>query len=607
MKHTRILALVLCLCMVVTMFAACGDGAGAGQAGTGSYDNEQYIDPETGEIINIGSDKTLAVTPEEVGKLANPVVRGVEAWLTADREKEHVTWKKDAYGLIYDCEKCNGDQRMTKWVTAFVSGDAYDVIWMSSGNFPTIAQKGLLQPLDKIMPVYDETYFKQAVTDAFTWKDRVYGVNCFEGIKPYGIMYNATLFDNSGVDTPLELYNAGNWNWTTFESTIKEFHSVNGTADDVYGLAGSYDYLVNSAIVTNGSEVITYTSTGAELALGAPKTVEALNWTNKIRKYNINDKARDQFLTGHAAMYMERQQQLNSVRKESPDYVFEWAPFPQGPNGTGATAGPCDAWGIGKGAKNIAGALAWIAADAYHEEYFKANPIEIGSETRTEEEFALDAKMQETAIMNNYSGFGISLWKVIEDAEISGVQNAVEKYSPQFQAKINEMLGIQAEQGSIDFEDIGVIDFNTTDGDYPFVNVIGDDKVTYGTADAPSLKIDLTGMTEFGTILHTKPELYKIQQGGQYKVTFKLYCEVDPGVEKFAIAARTTDDLTTSVVPENWLTFKAGEATDVEVFLNVNNSFEGDLAIVLLGAATEANPDLNIVIDDFHVELVAGA
>ena len=114
-------------------------------------------------------------------------------------------------------------------------------------------------------------------------------------------------------------------------------------------------------------------------------------------------------------------------------------------------------------------------------------------------------------------------------------------------------------------------------------------------------------MTDFGAILHTKPELYKLQKGGQYKVTFKLYSEVDPGAEAFAIAARTTDDLTgNSIVPETWLTFKAGEAVDVEVYLNVNSSFEGDLAIVLLGSATEANPDLNIVIDDFHVELVSG-
>lgn len=614
MKHTRILAVVLCLIMVVSMFAACDKnpaGTGSDTGNTASNDNNQYIDAETGEIINIGSDKTMAITPEEIGTLANPVVTGLEAWLTDSRKVEHVNWKKDAYGLIYDCDTCNGEERMAKIVTAFVSGDAYDVLWLSSGDFPTIAQKGVLQPIDKIMPVHDETYFRTAVTDAFTWKTRVYAVNCWKGVDPYGIIYNETLFNAAGETTPMELYESGKWTWANFEKLVTSMHSVEGTANDIYGLAGSYIYLIKTAVVSNGASIIDYTATGAEIVLDDPKAFEALNWVNKLRNGYLLESgdARASFINGKVAMYIERSDQINSCRYGNENYEFGWVPFPLGPNANPdkAYTGMCNAWGIGKGAKNIAGALAWIAADNYHEEYFEAHPVVIEAETRSDEEKALFEEASSKAVMQNFDGFDISLYGLIEDAKVTGVAAAVEKYTPQFQAKIDAMLGIQSEVGGIDFEDIGVIDFNTTEGDYPFVNVIGDDKVSYGTEEAPSLVIDLEGMTDFGTILHTKPELYKLQKGGQYKVTFKLYSAVDPGAETFAIAARTTDDLTgTSIVPETWLTFKAGEAVDVEVYLNVNTAFEGDLAIVLLGSATEANPDLNIVIDDFHVELVSG-
>ena len=614
MKHTRIIAIVLCLIMVVSMFAACDNnpaGTGSNVGGTASSDNEQYIDAETGEIINIGSDKTMAITPEEIGTLANPVVTGLEAWLTESRKKEHVKWKEDAYGLIYECDTCNEEERMAKMITAFVSGDAYDVLWLSSGDFPTIAQKGILQPIDKIMPVHDENYFKTAVSDAFTWKNRVYGVNCFQGVDTYGIIYNETLFSAAGETTPMELYNAGQWTWANFEKLVKSMHSVEGTANDIYGLAASYVYLIKAAVVSNGSSIIEYTATGAEITLNDEKAFEALNWVNKLRNGYVLESgdSRAAFINGKVAMYMERSDQINSCRKGNENYEFSWVPFPVGPKSNSEIiyTGRCSAWGIGKGAKNIAGALAWIASDNYHEEYFEAHPVVIEAETRSDEEKALCEEASNKGVMQNFDGFDISLYGLIEDAKVSGVAAAVEKYTPQFQAKIDAMLGIQSEVGGIDFEDIGVIDFNTTEGDYPFVNVIGDDKISYGTEEAPSLVIDLEGMTDFGTILHTKPELYKLQKGGQYKVTFKLYSAVDPGAETFAIAARTTDNLTgASIVPETWLTFKAGEAVDVEVYLNVNTAFEGDLAIVLLGSATEANPDLNIIIDDFHVELVSG-
>ncbi len=609
MKLTKILALVLCLCMVVSMFAACGDNTGTnsdqgGQQG-GYDDNSQYTD-EKGELVNIGSPTTMKVTPEEVGELKNPVVRGIEAWMSDGRLEEHVNWKKELYGLEYKYDKCTGDELMARWVSAFVAGDSYDVLWINSGNFPTVAQKGLLQPLEKVMPVHDENYFVQSVTDAFTWKGRVYGVNAHGGLDAYGIHYNATLLENAGETTPMELYEAGNWNWTTFETLVKSMHNVTGDGNDVYGFGGADSGFVGSAIVSNGGSVITYTNTGADITIGNKNAMTAVDWASKINTdYMLVNGARTAFTSGQMALYYERGGQRNAIRLANDTYEFGWVPFPKGPSGTGEQTGSGSAWGIGKGAKNIAGAMAWIGADCYYDEYWK-EPYRGPNETRTAEEYALEAKASNDIRMDNFGGFGISLYSMLEAASSKGSAAAIEQYKPQFQAKVDEMLGIKEEVGGVTFEAQGVITFESTDN-YPFVNVIGDDKMTYATAEAPSLNIDLSGTTEFGAILHTKPEMYSLQKGGQYKVTFKLYCDVDPGKETFAVAARTTDNLAGDpTFGLTWLELKAGEAVDVETYINVTDSYQGDLAIVLLGSATEANPNLNIVIDNFNVELVVG-
>jgi hypothetical protein len=243
------------------------------------------------------------------------------------------------------------------------------------------------------------------------------------------------------------------------------------------------------------------------------------------------------------------------------------------------------------------------------EQWHKDNNVEYPLMKRyeTEEEYRLYKEAEANGRMDNTDGFGVGTYQLSMDAAAIGMAAAVEKHKPTFQAQVNEVLSVEQTAGQIEFEDQGVFNFNDTTADYPFVNVIGDDKVAYGTEEAQSLTIDLTGADAFAPILHTKPELFKLQKGGQYKVTFKLYVKDEVPAETFAVAARTTTALDGApTFGLTWLEPKAGEAIDVEVFINVNENFTGDLAVVLLGSATEASPELQLVIDDFHVELVSG-
>ena len=608
MKKMRLLSLILCLCLVVSCFAACGgDGntdttSQGGTANTGSTANTgEFIDKVTGEIVNIGSSDSLTMTLDDIANISNPVITGCEAWPNDSFNK----WKEDTLNLYYDYDKVDESQRKAKYISAYVSGDAYDVFWMMHSDFPLVAQNGLLQPIDKILPVYDETLFYQDVTDCFSWQGRVYGVNAWQGVDAYGVHYNQTLFDNAGEKSPIEYYNEGNWTFDNFFKIVK-----NMTQGDIAGLTVAYNRLVPAAIVANGGSIVTYTDAGAEISLNTPNTKEALEWANKVMASIKMDSSSiaDPYYNGTAAMMVERFNTINTAKAKAPNYEFGWIPFPTGPKGTGEQTGIAYAWGICKGAKNVEGALAFITAECYMEQWYEDNGEEYPLNKRydTEQEYNMYKAAEAKGRMDNTDGFGFNTYYLSKDAETIGVAAAIEKYAPTYQATINEVLSVKKEVAQIDFEDQGVFNFNDTTGDYPFVNVVGDDKVAYGTEEAPSLTIDLTGVDAFAPILYTKPELFNLQNGGQYKVTFKLYCADEVPAETFAVAARTTDSLTEGkTFGLTWLEPKAGEAVDVQVFINVNESFTGDLAVVLLGSSIEANANLKLIIDDFHVELVS--
>ena len=596
------LVILLCLTLALSVFAGCENADNTNSADVSSQTvltNDDLIDKETGEIINIGSSTTMKITPEEIGELSNPVVRGLEAW---PNEVEW-NWKEDAYGLVYDYDTCDGGQRHAKWISAFVSGDAYDVIKMLSTDFPTLAQKGLLQPLEKIMPVYDENYFHQTISEFYSWKGRCYGVNANEApVATYGIHYNKTFFDNMGIETPLDYYDRGEWTMDKLLELCKI------TIDEGYSLNFNFTYLCECSVASNGGSFFKYTDTGAELTLKDPKTMEALEWVSKmyaLSSGNVHD-GPTEFSDGKSAIHIERIGQLNTFRTAS-NYEFGWVPFPKGPSGEGKQAGLGSAWGIGKGAKNIEGAMVYIASERYRDTWYEITNTYQSNEgdTRSEREIELVKYASKNSVINSLDGLGFGLWGMNNEAYNIGYAAAIEKYSPGYQAILDDFLGIEAEVGALDFEDQGVFTFDTADSEYPFVNVIADDKFTYGTEDVQSLKIDLTGIDAFSPILYTKPELFKLQNGGQYKVSFKLYCKDDLPSETFAVAARTTTALDgTPTFGLTWLEAKADTISEVTVYINVNDNFSGDLAIVLLGS--EAIEGLNVVIDDFRVQLISG-
>ena len=476
---TKVFSVLLAVSMLFAL-AACGGGNTTVTSSETGLDASRVI-PENPDVItsiptldefsghvsindssSLSSDKTSGVRydkdynllykPEDVGTLSNPVVKGlVSPAPDDDWYAQEYAWKEKAYGIDFDMDTCAWDEREMKWIAAYVGGSSYDVL--TRVTFPTVVVKGLLEPLDEYLPVEDERYFQTA----YGWDGHVYGMqakstnytyrDCGE---LYGIWYNVDLFEDNGVETPLELYNKGEW---TFDALIDAaadltYDSDRDGANDFFGLRCDIPEVFT---IGNGAKTVEIDRTGKsgnaiELVWNTPQYINGLEAIVEIAPFSTTSVS---FSTGKVAMYMERIQCARTFSKTSPEYKlsFEavWVPFPKGPDGYGAKGSislGSEIVCIGKGAKNIEGAKVWICADICKFDYVKAEDASMmmGVENDTleralsVEQYIIDDHFRSIGTMKSI------MTKVWSEIKTNGPAATIEKFTPQMEQQIKNVL-----------------------------------------------------------------------------------------------------------------------------------------------------------------------
>ncbi len=97
------------------------------------------------------------------------------------------------------------DQYWTKLTTELAAGKAPDVFWLTVENFPDLAGKGVLAPLDDLIGKAGlklDSYHPNVV-ESYKFEDKQLGMPKDMGI--VGLLYNKDLFAKAGVTMPAEL------------------------------------------------------------------------------------------------------------------------------------------------------------------------------------------------------------------------------------------------------------------------------------------------------------------------------------------------------------------------------------------------------------------
>lgn len=103
------------------------------------------------------------------------------------------------------------DNWMVKLRTSASSGEAIDVFQDSANNNPMYALRGINQPLQDYIDMNNPNLHKETMDTVFCYNGNYY-VAVTEP-DPCVLFYNKEIFESEGLETPEELYQAGDWNF----------------------------------------------------------------------------------------------------------------------------------------------------------------------------------------------------------------------------------------------------------------------------------------------------------------------------------------------------------------------------------------------------------
>jgi len=169
------------------------------------------------------------------------------------------------------------DQYWTKLTTELASGKAPDVFWLTVENFPDLAGKGVLAPLDDLIAkagIKLDSYHPNVV-QSYKFEDKQLGMPKDLGV--VGLLYNKALVAKAGITMPSQLTWAPDGSGTFLEIARKLT-----VGDKQWGFCSwnhSQTQWLNW-IASNGGKVMDKPYGTFDFA--NPKAVEAMQWARDL-------------------------------------------------------------------------------------------------------------------------------------------------------------------------------------------------------------------------------------------------------------------------------------------------------------------------------------
>lgn len=446
-KLTRILALIMAVVMVAAVFTGCSKGSKDTDSSAPSSIREAP-DQERDLMEGSGDEAETLGFPQR--ELKNKDVTVFIPYDPKDIQK-NIDAFKERYGANVIIEQCQWDQRFTRLATLIQSGDAPDVVSVVYSDMPTMAVKGLLQPIDGLTDLNNKVYDQTSNDGAYTFNGKHYALTAI-GV-PYGIYYNDTMFKRAGVKTPIEYYNEGTWNWENFRKTALAMSedTDNDGINDIFGFATWKDDIF---AIANGADLIKMENGSPVLNINDPRVTEGLQFFQDMFYTDHSIQIahwewKEGFANKKVAMVFEGwTYQTELLYEQSFDDDIGVVPFPMGPSAQGEQVNYTanTGWGLCKDAANVEGGVAFI------EEYLTNTAKRVLDGTAyshlTDEQFEMAKIMVgQKSILPYSSGYGdfLTVFNDITDQLRDGkaVGTILQRFAPELQNEINETLGFE--------------------------------------------------------------------------------------------------------------------------------------------------------------------
>jgi len=201
-----------------------------------------------------------------------------------------------------------GPSRINAIIQSSVSGDSLsDIYWITSDWVQQLADADAIVDVSQYLATHG-TNIDDSFLEVGSYKGAKYGFEVGKVQISHGLYYNADLVENLGVDNPTELYLAGEWNWTEFETWATEVQTqLSAQGDDMFALGGMLSYYATNMIPLNGGSLINATT--ARVSFAQKPALDTYDYlTNLYNKglFELSpqyDAGSPEWMAGKVAMY----------------------------------------------------------------------------------------------------------------------------------------------------------------------------------------------------------------------------------------------------------------------------------------------------------------
>ncbi len=416
------LGTIIVTVLLTLAVAACGDNGGTSGSDVTGGDKAANLAAEKGKKLTF---MLPAHNYDDMSKWENVALHAF----------------KDQYSDIsVDFVTASIENWMTKLLTSAASGEPIDVFQDSANNNPMYALQGINQPLQKYIDMDNPNLHITTMDKVFKYNGNYHVA--IAGPSVCVIYYNKEIFENEGIDDPLELYNNGEWNFDNLMRIAKEL-TYNNNSGQRWGLACNYPYIFFGANATsmvklddNYKYKLNITDTNLAYSLGI---IQDAWHTSKWQGWNGDPWST--FYTGSAAMLADYQWvEANILQAQEYgmcDFEYGVVPMASGPNNPDNLA-PMTAFGyaMGNGSDTPyhSGLLidAMINAEA-------ANNAKL-SEKVPEEHKNIYAELAERPFcINSYDSAVGGAFEICQEIGLGqSIAQAIAEYTPIYQQKVEK-------------------------------------------------------------------------------------------------------------------------------------------------------------------------
>lgn len=269
---------------------------------------------------------------------------------------------QDEFDITVDFDSIPFGDYVQKITLQLSGSNPPDCGWLVESSAPTFVNAGVLNNITEELQAYNFEDFSRGAMTLWEKDSAVYGVPF--STSPFLIIYNKTMMEEAGVETPSALAAKGEWTWEKF----REISSTIKSELDVYAYQGTDGLPYTTRVWHNMIPMIRAYGADAwdqdgNVTINSPEAVQAVELYHDmifqdesvVPPGDLSD-----FYAGNAAMTMGQISRVSKLK----DVDWEWdiAPLPTGPAGEGASYTIGQAAIVSFGAsKNQAASKAFVA------------------------------------------------------------------------------------------------------------------------------------------------------------------------------------------------------------------------------------------------------